>query len=340
MGLRRVKRGDKLRRSTGTAAAWNKFIDAVEWIEKFQQKSGESQREYRDGIVQCTGASVFEQFNVVGIETILYGPDDNLPEFKNNYAFQAVIPTVEHRHKFGILQEPLSTGQPVSPVKVAGTSVCKLIVNDERHKFARIVPGNYVELETVQSGGVPILWREDAGSSRWAVVLLDRSSSPSSTVIASLCGDLCFDAEVTLIANTAYDPETGEDVDMTGMDLINPRHHTGRHEDEVELRWDQRRLAYYVLDIERHWIRPLTRIQKHGTDSKGCFTITGPKISVESCEGDLPSEACLLFDWKPCPTGSGTEEDYDCPLTAAPTDIDICDNETLSSSYDCSSGGE
>jgi len=194
---------------------------------------------------------------------------------------------------------------------------------------ARTLDGSAVAIDTT----VRLERRVSRRGIRWWIVPIRPP-----VVIASLCGDLCFDSEVTIIANTAYDPETGENVNMTGIDLINPRHHTGRHEDEVELRWDQRRLAYYVIDVERHWIRPLTRIQKHGTDSKGCFTITGPKISVESCEGDLPNEACLLFGWKPCPTGSGTEEDYDCPLTAEPTDIDICSQDTLSSSFDCSSG--
>jgi hypothetical protein len=126
-------------------------------------------------IKNTTGGDLSRR-SVVGIDGVLFSPDDNLNEFLSRVVLSGGIPySVSHRGKFAILLDPIADGR-IGRAWVGGVCQVPVIVNDEGHKWAAIVDGETGHMETkCAGGGVRILHLEPAGSgsgdeTRWAVV--------------------------------------------------------------------------------------------------------------------------------------------------------------------------
>jgi len=169
---RKVKPGQKIHKSL-SASTWNAMVDALGWIENFKRGDKNQERESRDGIVQAKNESYqdFSQFDVAALRTILFSPTDNLPEFKNNYAFRTAIYSDDDKFKWGITQQPTPNGA-IGPVCVSGPTIARINVSNEAHNYAKPTEGVKSQLESSDSGA-KVLWKEPGtGENKLAVILL------------------------------------------------------------------------------------------------------------------------------------------------------------------------
>lgn len=224
--LQRLRHGDKLRDLS--ASTWNRFVDAVEWIDRFKNGQEDQATYARDGNAyaknECLGA--LSQFSVVGIRDILFGPSANLAEFKQNFAFRIrEYDESTDGERWGIVQEPCGYGSAkVVPVKLSGPSVCKIKVEDESHKFAKPIEGDTSQLISNAETGVPILWKESGtGNHKWAVVTLDRTAPAGATIqwIRIDTGETLTPGSICYGRRVKYTIDAGwEDVDEEGVQVV------------------------------------------------------------------------------------------------------------------------
>jgi hypothetical protein len=117
-----------------------------------------------------------QRFSILGIDGVIISPDDNENEFLSAVSLVGGLPeTAHHRTSFAILLDPLASGK-IGRAWVGGVTHCRVVVNEEEHKWAAVVDGEAGHLETkCAGGGVRILHLEPAGSgsgeeTRWAIV--------------------------------------------------------------------------------------------------------------------------------------------------------------------------
>lgn len=175
--MKRLRKGQILKGIP--AADWNQFVATAEGFSAMRAmgKTDSSEPPSRSPTtvpIKNTTGGALGRFAVVGLDSILFGPDLNLSEFKNNFAFVGYTPAAgTHEGKFAIVQEPVASGKIATRAAVAGVTVCKLYVTAESDTHAEIADGDTAELKTGTSGSARILWKEaGTGTGKWAVVRL------------------------------------------------------------------------------------------------------------------------------------------------------------------------
>jgi len=176
--LKKVARGQALRIP---AAAYNSFIDAaVDYRNRTVGIEGEyKQRDTRNGVifVRNDSGGDLEQFEVLGIDEIVIGPEDNEREFRNRTVLAGVTPDeTEHRGRFVIVAEPIAPGK-IGRAYIDGVTPVKLDVPDEENepRFAEMDDGQTGNLKAMTVGSASILWREGGTGVQWAVVRIGQA---------------------------------------------------------------------------------------------------------------------------------------------------------------------
>jgi hypothetical protein len=130
----------------------------------------------RPGIVfvKNTSGEDAERFAPLGIDGILYSPEDNEEGFKNQPVLVGIAPVwPDHAGNFVILLEPLKDGQ-IGRGLVQGTAPAKVRVLHEDHGFADIVDDG--RLSSAPDGPAQILWREECeelpAEDKWALLAM------------------------------------------------------------------------------------------------------------------------------------------------------------------------
>lgn len=148
----------------------------------------------------------------------VYGPDDNLPEFKRRPVFK--IRKVDDDEsggegghsdvgRFAILQQPLKPGY-LGVAQVSGVALCKLDVVYETHVYADVKDGNADELKTGEVGAAEILWKQSGtGSGKWALVRLGNFVAPP--LVGRLTTDSDAGSPLTVEIVDVYNNVTGRD---------------------------------------------------------------------------------------------------------------------------------
>lgn len=188
-----------------TAAEWNKLrADARRAIQD-QGRKGPAQSLPRSSdliAVKHLSGVALPTYGIVGFwgngssGSIgpVYGPDDNLPEFKGRPVFKVRPPADESLGsgrndigRFAILQQPINPGY-LGVAQVSGVAICKLNVAHAAHIYADIEDGNVDELKTNEYGAAEILWKQSGtGSGKWALVRLGSFVAPD--IIGTLTTD-------------------------------------------------------------------------------------------------------------------------------------------------------
>jgi len=168
--LKKVHPGQRL---AIPAATFNTFVDAArDFLARQQgQEADPLQNRPRPGVVLVrneTGDDV-DRFAVLGLDAVLYTPEDNEQSFINQPVMKGVAPTAaDHAGKFIILLEPAKDGAIVRGL-VQGVAPVKLNVLREDHAFADVVDDG--RLSSAPEGAAQILWKEDGtGEDKWALV--------------------------------------------------------------------------------------------------------------------------------------------------------------------------
>lgn len=117
-------------------------------------------------------------FDVLGIDNILFGPDDNLPEFQRNPVLSCVTPALpDHAGKFVVLYESIPAGA-IGRAWITGTCRVQVDVAAESDQYADVADGIATKLASGRSGGVQILYKQSGTGTKWAVVRFGANASP------------------------------------------------------------------------------------------------------------------------------------------------------------------
>ncbi len=169
--LQKVVGGQRLRIPAG---AYNSFVDSALDFQRRQRDQGAKSRpaQVQSGIILVRNDSGGDRqrFDVLGVAGPLYGPSDNLDEFKNRPAVTGVTPLVaDHKGRFVVLMEPVRAGGLARALAV-GVSPVTVDVEDEAHKFADVADGICGNLASGSDGAAAIMWKEPGTGLHWALV--------------------------------------------------------------------------------------------------------------------------------------------------------------------------
>ena len=178
--LRKVKPGDPLK---VPAATFNAFVDAAVDFQRRQRDQGGGDLRTRSdlGIVAIknnTGADV-GRFGVLGIDSPIFTPDDNLDSFSNRVALVGVTPTVAtHTGRFAILLEPIASGK-IGQAAVAGVCPVQINMASATDGFADVKDSDSTVLASGTFGAATILWKATGTGVQWAIVRFGGGGLPS-----------------------------------------------------------------------------------------------------------------------------------------------------------------
>ncbi|MCA9080848.1 MAG: hypothetical protein KDA58_09830 [Planctomycetaceae bacterium] len=172
--FRHVRRGEPLQIS---ATTFNALLDAAQSHRRREQQRQRRQRwPLQDAdrlLVRNDSAGPRQRFEVLGIEDIVLGPEENLDTFLSRPAVVGTEPQFWQRGKWVVLAEPVAVGQ-IGTAIVSGAVPVRLIVDDEDagFQYADIDPGDAHALRALPRGSAFILWREGGEGEQWALVRL------------------------------------------------------------------------------------------------------------------------------------------------------------------------
>ena len=181
------------------ADVWNAMLDTIDYVQGLRESGGAMARAGASPVCVDAGqnntGSDLLRFAVVGIDSPVFGPDENADEFQSLPSLNGVTPELgSHLGNFAVLVEPVAVGDVglavvtgVVPVKVYMSSTASWpLTGQSWYDYADIDDGQSGHLIARPYGGVRILWVADtSGGEQWALV---RIGNPSG--IAALHGTL------------------------------------------------------------------------------------------------------------------------------------------------------
>lgn len=172
--------------------AYNRMIDMLDWWQTNQAHSGgRPLRNLVDWdqtvfLTKNSSGACLPSYGVVGLDGPLYGPTDNLTEFKNVTPLEGVEPVVaDHAGKWGVMLEMCGDGK-IGRCCFAGVVPTRVYVNGVDDGYCDVIvgetDGDYTCYLGTGASGAQILWRENAGSGAgtvvWAIVRLGKATGP------------------------------------------------------------------------------------------------------------------------------------------------------------------
>ena len=166
-GMNKVQSGDSLKIP---AATYNTFIDAAKDFQRRQQGNFRGNphgtRQQATILVENASGSDIDEGKPLGIDSPVYGPDDNADEFVQRLAIKGVTPTDDHIGKFVITAGPIAAGK-IGRAYASGVCCAQVTINDADDTAVDIVSG---DLESSSTGSAQILWAETGTGEKWAVL--------------------------------------------------------------------------------------------------------------------------------------------------------------------------
>ena len=160
------------------AEAWNASMDAARDFQRRQRRWGSTSPAVASDsaiiIVRNDSGANRARFDVLGIDSPIFSPDDNLDTFKGRVALCGITPAVaDHLGRFVVLLEPIKNGQ-LGAAQVSGVCPARITVaaGDTAWRFADVYDGQPGSLKPCRIGSATILWKAAGTGSVWAVVRL------------------------------------------------------------------------------------------------------------------------------------------------------------------------
>lgn len=171
--LRKVKPGEPL---VIPASAYNAFVDAALDYQDRRLSLGQGGMPPGQNsnliVVKNNSGADRSRFQILGIDSVVISPTDNLQQFQNRPAVVGVTPTIaDHRGKFVILAEPIKTGQ-LGLAWIAGICPVQVHMLSAHHRYADVGGGGAAGLTSGDSGVAQILWSSGTSGTVWAIVRL------------------------------------------------------------------------------------------------------------------------------------------------------------------------
>ena len=154
------------------AADYNAFVEAAKAHINSQsgQDVGGSEVRLRNDLILVKNSSGDSrgQSEILGIDTPIILPIENLNEFQNRLAVVGVVPSAAHAENFVILVEPIPSGR-LGLGWISGVCQVKIEVMAEGDTTAGVVIGRTTSLRS-GVGSIPIIWKEPGRGIKWGIV--------------------------------------------------------------------------------------------------------------------------------------------------------------------------
>lgn len=231
--------------------AYNKMIDMLNWWQTNQARSGggplRNLVDWDQSVFRTKNMSgaLVPTYGIVGLNGPLYGPSDNLAEFKNVTPLEGVEPDAEDHKggKWGVMLEMAGDGA-IGRCCFSGVVPTRVYVNGVDDQYCDVIEAETVgegeEAETCYLGtgstGAQILWRENAGSGEgtvvWAIVRLGNETKPCAAQFGLAAGNNWIrDDDSKTHSFTPAHPATGiilspeltveeENIEAVGMEVL------------------------------------------------------------------------------------------------------------------------
>lgn len=181
--LRKVRRGDPLSIPANT---YNTIVDsAADYLRRTSPGNNGGAQGYAQAggsivaVRNDSGAAV-ARYGVLGIDSIVIDPADNLASFQEMPALSCIAPaTASHIGQFAIVLAPAASGGIVEAM-VAGITPVQINVTDAGHVYADVKDADATQLQSMAAqGGARILWKASGTGTKWALVDVGRSLNQS-----------------------------------------------------------------------------------------------------------------------------------------------------------------
>lgn len=225
--------------------------------------------------VQNNSGEDRKRFEILGIDDIQYGPDDNKAEFQNNPSLIGVTPKEnEHAGNFVICAEPIAD-QAVGRAWIFGVCPVQIDIQNVSDGFADVDDNEPGQLKSGQSGAAQILWTENDENGTtdtgimWALV---RLTGPGPLI--------CLTAQLSGKSGTRYDWQQAAPDSTTGAWSVVTDGKTGSTTDKPAIDLD----ASDSTDLTGKFVVlvPIT-----GSDGKLCYAIAGTASSGSGITNDF-----------------------------------------------------
>ncbi len=213
--------------------------------------------------VQNNSGEDRKQFEVLGIDGILYGPDDNKAEFQNNAAITGVTPVeTQHFGNFVICAEPIAE-KAMGRAWILGVCPVQIDIQNISDGFADVEDNEPGQLKSGQQGAAQILWTENDENGTtdtgimWALV---RLTGPGPLI--------CLTAKLTSKSGTRYDWQQAAPDSTTGAWSLVSDGKTGSTTDKPAIDLN----ASDTADLTGKFV---VLVPTTGSDGKLCYAIAG-----------------------------------------------------------------
>lgn len=165
-----------------TAEAWNAVLDVLRWAREQRDRAGASLpgAAKQSSVVRVrnnTGGDA-DRWAVLALGDPIILPDDNEAEFQSVLAFEGDAPDSTPAGRFVVMLEPVPDGG-IGRGVLAGVVQCRLDASGGLEEFAECEDANTTSLVCSETGSARVLWAEDDGDERWAIVRLgDGAGTP------------------------------------------------------------------------------------------------------------------------------------------------------------------
>jgi hypothetical protein len=189
--LRKVRAGQKFR---FPAAAYNLMVDAAQDLLSHRQDQGSNPSNPGGmGVViriKNTTGEDLERYDILGIDDVAYGPDDNEQTFLHSPTFLGVVPTLaDHVGRFAVVLTPLADGK-IGRAAIAGVVPVYVNVLSADDWWADIDDGEHWTLRSGPSGSAQLLYKSAAGTGgMWCLARLGCGLPPGDTDYQTLVWD-------------------------------------------------------------------------------------------------------------------------------------------------------
>jgi hypothetical protein len=119
--------------------------------------------------------------DILGLDSMVYGPADNLTSFRTEPVFAGVTPAVaSHVGRFAVLLGPIADGA-LGRAQLVGPVAVQIHVANEDCAGCADVTNGQVYLSAGAVGSARVLWRETGTGVKWAYLLLGTTAGEVAT---------------------------------------------------------------------------------------------------------------------------------------------------------------
>jgi len=123
--------------------------------------------------VKNSSGSDCGRFEILGLDSPVFPPEDNTADFSRGPVMSAVTPAdPNHRGSFVVLLEPIADGA-VGRAIIQGAAYVQVDITDTDHEWADVTDGETEYLTSGATGSARIIWHESSAPGQvWCVCLL------------------------------------------------------------------------------------------------------------------------------------------------------------------------